>query len=136
LLYTVIPSSDTCPVGCSARGGTMGGKLSSVTGCWHIPPTTPWGEAGGQGWGSVTWSELERCDTSTPRWGEGQCWAGGPSCTILPWPPGGGGMGEGKLGRSAGLRHPILSYKKIAPSPAPIPGKKKTTGIVGRFKNQ
>jgi hypothetical protein len=81
----------------------MGGRV--VTVCRLTPPTTLCWEAGGQCWGSVTWSKLERRDPLTlPRWGEGQCWAGGPSCTILPWPPGGGGWERGELGRSAGLR--------------------------------
>ncbi len=62
-------------------------------------PATPGGEAGG--WGGERGAETTpaRCDPSTPRWGEGWCWAGPRS--ILPWPPGRGwGRSKGESDRS------------------------------------
>ncbi len=107
LLGAVIPSSDIGPGGCSTRGGKVGGRVGQRISQPARNACYPVGEAGGQGWGSITWSELARLDHSTPRWGEGRCWAGCPSCTMLPWPPGGEGMGE-KQGRSAG-KHPLTT---------------------------
>jgi hypothetical protein len=51
-LGEVLPSSDVCPGGGSARGG-IGGKFSSMSAHRLDQPTTPEGEAGRQGWGRV-----------------------------------------------------------------------------------
>ncbi len=51
-------------VGAVREGVIWGGELDSGSASWLEPPATPWGEAGGQGWGSITWSELARLDPS------------------------------------------------------------------------
>ncbi len=62
-------------------------------------PVTPGGKVGGRGGERGAETTPARCDPSTPRWGEGWCWAEPRS--ILPWPPGRGwGRSEGESDRS------------------------------------
>ncbi len=100
----VAPLAMSALEGAACEGARGGDEVNSCVLPRQLDrPTTPMGEAGGRGWGVVAWPALARCDPSTPRWGEGWCWAGESSCAILPWPPGrGGGMGEsGELGLTA-----------------------------------
>ncbi len=91
------PLATLAQVGTVREGGARGGGESS----WCVParrldrPATREGEAGVRGWGGVTLPTPALLDPSTPRWGEGWCWAG-RSLSIKPWPHRGGlGRGEG-----------------------------------------
>jgi hypothetical protein len=67
-------------------------------------PATPGGEAGGRGGERGAETTPVRCDPSTPRRGEGWCWAG--SHSILPWPPGRGwGRSEGEARERVTAHH-------------------------------
>jgi hypothetical protein len=57
------PLATLAQVGAVCEGVRQGGELDNVSACWLEPPATPWGEAGGQGWGSITWSKLARLDS-------------------------------------------------------------------------
>jgi hypothetical protein len=92
----VPPSSDVSPGGRSTQGGAVGAECNCCGPAHRLDrPTTPGGKAGGQGWGGVTCSVLSRLDPLSPRWGEGWCWAGRTSRSMLPWHPKEGGARGG-----------------------------------------
>ncbi len=94
----VSPLSMFAQVGAVREGEGRGGESDCSDPARQFDrPTTPVGEAGGRCRGRGAMSTLARCDPSTPRWGEGWCWAGCSSRSILPWPPG-RGLGEKRGG--------------------------------------
>ncbi len=100
------PLAISAQLGAVREGAQRGGEMCCSLQARQLnPPATLEGEAGGWGWGSVTWCALARLDHLTPREGEGWCWAGCSSFSIQPWPPGGLGKKQGWRAEKVAAHH-------------------------------